>query len=119
MAMSASMNWMPWNARDGLVERPALPRVADGRVESGLGDAHRLRADRRPRLLERAHRDLKPSPSSPRRFSTGTSQSVKCSATVGEPWMPSFFSCLPDAEPLHAGLDEERGDALGAPGARG
>ena len=61
---------------------------------------------------------LKPSPSSPRRFSTGTSQSVKCSATVGEPWMPSLRSCLPTREPLHPGLDEERGDALGALAAR-
>jgi hypothetical protein len=46
---------------------------------------------------------LNPSPSSPRRFSTGTSQSVKCSATVGDPWMPSFFSSLPTLNPFMPG----------------
>jgi hypothetical protein len=46
---------------------------------------------------------LNPSPSSPRRFSTGTSQSVKCSATVGDPWMPSFFSSFPTLNPFMPG----------------
>src|SRR2546422_4396909 len=38
---------------------------------------------------------LNPSPSSPSRWSTGTGQSVKWSATVGEARMPSFLSFLP------------------------
>ena len=46
---------------------------------------------------------LKPSPSSPSRFSTGISQSEKCRATVGEPWIPSFFSFLPTENPFMPG----------------
>ncbi len=59
---------------------------------------------------------LKPSPSSPRRFSTGISQSVKWSATVGRPVDAHLLLLLADGEAGHAGLDEERGDALGALG---
>src|SRR3990172_6653173 len=42
---------------DRLVEGAPLPRVGACRVERGLGDADRLRADGRPRLLERPQRD--------------------------------------------------------------
>jgi hypothetical protein len=42
---------------------------------------------------------LKPSPSSPSRCPTGTAQSVKWSATVGEQRMPIFFSFLPTEKP--------------------
>ena len=42
---------------------------------------------------------VNPSPSAPSRCSTGTSQSVKWSATVGEARMPIFFSFLPTAKP--------------------
>ena len=41
----------------------------------------------------------KPSPSSPRRFSAGTSQSWRWSATVGEARMPILRSFLPTAKP--------------------
>ena len=46
---------------------------------------------------------LKPPLSSPSRFSTGISQSEKCRATVGEPWIPSFFSFLPTLNPFIPG----------------
>ena len=47
--------------------------------------------------------NLNPSPSAPSRFSTGTSQSLKWSATVGEPWMPSLRSGLPTVKPFRPG----------------
>ena len=47
IAMSASMNWMPWKSAIALAELLALLDVADGDVERALGDAERLRADRR------------------------------------------------------------------------
>src|SRR3989475_8270788 len=46
---------------------------------------------------------LNPSPPSPSRFSTGTSQSVRCRATVGEPRIPIFRSSLPRANPGNVG----------------
>ncbi len=42
---------------------------------------------------------LKPSPSSPRRFATGTTQSSKITIAVGWLFQPSFFSCLPKLRP--------------------
>ena len=46
---------------------------------------------------------MNPSPSSPKRFSTGTRQSLKWSATVGEPRMPILRSFLPTAKPGRPG----------------
>ena len=46
---------------------------------------------------------LKPSPSAPSRFSTGTSQSSRWKATVGEARMPIFRSFLPTLKPLNVG----------------
>ena len=69
MAMSASMNWMPWNAAIGWPNWLALLGVADGGVERGLGDAHRLRARSPGRDASSVRMaTLKPSPSSPRRL---------------------------------------------------
>ena len=52
-----------------------------------------------------------PSPSSPRRFSAATRQSLKKISPVVEPLIPIFGSMPPDLEPRRARLDEERGDA--------
>src|SRR2546429_9693069 len=49
----------PLDGRDRLSELASLLGVADGGVERGLRDAHRLRADRGPRAIERAERDAK------------------------------------------------------------
>src|SRR5437773_12461770 len=45
----------------------------------------------------------KPSPSLPSRFSTGTSQSARWIATVGEPRTPILRSSLPSAKPGNVG----------------
>ena len=45
----------------------------------------------------------KPSPSSPRRFSAGTSQSCRWSATVGDARIPILRSFLPTAKPGNPG----------------
>ena len=47
----------PLEGGDRLAELAPLLRVGDGRVERGLGDAHRLRAHGRPRVVECAQRD--------------------------------------------------------------
>ena len=46
---------------------------------------------------------LNPSPSAPSRFSTGTSQSWRWNATVGDARMPIFFSFFPTAKPGNPG----------------
>ena len=42
---------------------------------------------------------LKPTPSSPRRFSSGTATSSRISSEVSLARMPSLFSCLPARKP--------------------
>ena len=42
---------------------------------------------------------LKPSPSAPSRFATGTRQSSKITIAVGCEFQPSFFSGLPNDNP--------------------
>ena len=58
IAMSASMNWMPWKSAIALAELLALLDVVDRGVERALRDAERLRADRQPGVVERAQRGL-------------------------------------------------------------
>src|SRR3989441_379955 len=99
MAMSASMNWMPWNAAIGWPNccRSFAYATAASSAAWPMPTAIAPVAGRVTSRVRIAI--LNPSPSSPSRWSTGTGQSVKWSATVGEARMPSFFSFLPTEKP--------------------
>ena len=56
------MNWSPLEVGDGATELLAVLHVLGREVERALRDAERLRADERPRPVERAHRVLEPAP---------------------------------------------------------
>ena len=99
MAMSASMNWMPWNEAIGWPNccrsfaYPVAASSAAWPMPTAIAPViGRVMSSVRIAILN-------PSPSSPSRCSTGTAQSVKWSATVGEQRMPIFFSFLPTENP--------------------
>ena len=99
MAMSASMNWIPWKAPIGCSNARrsrAYPRAAS-RAAWAMPTAWAPMVGRDCSRVRMAMAN--PSPSSPRRLSTGTSQSAKWSATVGLPRIPIFRSCLPTLNP--------------------
>ncbi len=59
ICVATSASWWPtaWKSRERLAERLALRRVADGRVERGLGHPDAEGADARPEEVEGVHRD--------------------------------------------------------------
>jgi len=103
---------------DGLEFADGLPKRAvawhiSRLIEGALRQADCLRGDSDAPAVQRAESDLHPCPSSPRRFSAGTSQSFRMISTVAK-MLPHFFFVTPDAKTLESRLDEKRGEALAA-----
>ena len=100
IAMSAIMNCRPWNSAEPLAELLALLDICDRHVERTLGDADRLRTDRRAGVVQRRQRRPEPGAGladDPDRPGSGSSRSG--SPVVGEPLMPSLRSLVPTMNP--------------------
>src|SRR6185503_19719580 len=98
---------------DRLVERAALLGVGDRGVQRGLGDSHRLGPDGGPRLLEGLHGDLEASallaqPVLHRHLAVAEVQRHRRRTVDAE-----LALGLAHREALRAGLDQQRGHALG------
>src|SRR2546427_392400 len=118
IAMSASMNWMPWNAAIGWPNCCRSFAYAAA-ASSAAWPMPTAIAPVIGRVMSRVRiAILNPSPSSPSRCSIGTAQSVKWSATVGEQRQVLLLLLLGAGEEDREPAQRVRAEIRGRPRAR-
>src|SRR6266568_3203690 len=88
---------------DTFPKRLALLGVFHGLFQRPLRQPDGLRANANSPAVQRAQGNLRPWPSSPSRFSTGTTQSFSKISTDGEDLCPILSSCRPTRNPVNPG----------------